>query len=106
MSGKEESLMARSKRDIQSKSLSQIALKRLKKNKLSMFGLFVIFCAAMIDILGPMIRPDGTPMANDQVLEITTQKTGFTVDLLKIKKKQKHEKKYWFVDLVAGLRFR
>lgn len=74
--------------NIKSKSLSQIALKRLKKNKLSLFGLVVIFCAIIIAILGPIIRPDGTPMANDQILEITTKPPGFSVKILKVKKNQ------------------
>lgn len=83
--------MSKEKKDIQSKSLSQIAWHRLKKNKLSMFGLFIIFFALLIAVLGPMIRPDGTPKANDQILEITTQKPGFSVDLLLVKKNQKHK---------------
>ena len=88
--------MGNKKKDIHSKSLSQIAWKRLKKNKLSMFGLFIIFCAAMVAILGPMIRPDGTPMSNDQIIEISAKKPGFTIDLLKIKKNQKHkETSFW-----------
>ena len=88
--------MAKKKKDIYSKSLSQITWKRLKKNKLALFGLFIISCAVIIAILGPLIRPDGTPMANDQILEITTQKPGFTVNLLKIKKNQKHkDNSFW-----------
>ncbi len=88
--------MGKNKRDIHSKSLSQIAWKRIKKNKLSMFGLFIIACAAIVAFLGPMIRPDGTPMANDQIIEISTKKPGFTVDLLKVRKNQKHkEVSFW-----------
>ena len=71
-----------------SKSLSQIAWYRLKKNKLSLFGLFLIGLATLIAFLGPFIRPDSTPKANDQILEITTQKPGFKVDLLKIRKNE------------------
>ena len=96
MNGKEETIMGKKKGNIPSKSLSQIAWKRLRKNKLSMFGLFIIFSAAMIAILGPMVRPDGTPMANDQVIEISAKKPGFTIDLLKIKKNQKYkETSFW-----------
>ncbi|PCJ24422.1 MAG: peptide transporter [Flavobacteriales bacterium] len=84
--------MGKEKKDIESKSLTQIAWHRLKKNKLSLFGLFIICLAILVAVLGPMARPDGTPMANDQILEITTKKPGFTVDLLRIKKNQ--EKKH------------
>ncbi|MCB0400508.1 MAG: ABC transporter permease [Flavobacteriales bacterium] len=83
--------MAKSKKHINSKSLSRIAWQRLKKNKLSLFGLFIIVCAVIVSLLGPSIRPDSTPKANDQILEITTQKPGFSVELLKIKKNKKIE---------------
>ena len=72
-----------------SKSLSKMAWQRLKRNKLSVFGMIIIFVAAMIAILGPLVRPDNTPKANDQTLELTTKKPGFTIDLLKIKKNRK-----------------
>jgi peptide/nickel transport system permease protein len=88
--------MKNNEKEIYSKSLSQIAWKRLKKNKLALFGLFLIGMAAFVAFLGPFIRPDGTPKANDQILEITTQKPGFTVDLLKIRKNEKiKETSFW-----------
>lgn len=88
--------MAKMKKDIYSKSLTRIAWQRLKKNKLALFGMFIIFCALFVSILGPSIRPDSTPKANDQILEITTQKPGFTVELLKIRKNKKHvETSFW-----------
>jgi len=88
--------MAKKKKDIASKSLSKIAWQRLKKNKLALFGLVIIVCAFIVAVLGPMIRPDGTPMANDQILEITTQQPGFSVELLKVKKnRKKQESSLW-----------
>ncbi|MGB0888016.1 MAG: ABC transporter permease [Vicingaceae bacterium] len=78
--------MSKTKKDIKSNSLSQLAWKRLKKNKLSLFGLVVIFCAVLVAVLGPLIRPDGTPKANDQILEVTTKPPGFKVKILKVKK--------------------
>ncbi len=83
--------MDKEKKDIASKSLSQIAWHRLKKNKLSLFGLFIIGCAVLVAILGPLIRPDGTPKSNDQILEITTKKPGFSVEILKVTKNQKEK---------------
>ena len=88
--------MGRKKKDIASKSLSKIAWQRLKKNKLALFGIVIIVFAFIVAVLGPMIRPDGTPMANDQILEITTQQPGFSVELLKVKKnKKKPETSIW-----------
>lgn len=81
--------MAKEHNGIASKSLSQIAWYRLKKNKLSMFGLGLILFAIFIALMGPLIRPDGTPYSNDQVLEITTRTPGFSVNLLHINKNQK-----------------
>lgn len=81
--------MGKKKENISSKSLSKIAWQRLKKNKLALFGLVIIAFAFIIAVMGPMIRPDGTPMANDQILEITTQQPGFSVELLKVKKNKK-----------------
>ena len=92
--------MSNTKEDIQSKSLTQIAWKRLKKNKLSLFGIFIIFCAVSVAFLGPIARPDGTPKSNDQILEITTKAPGFTVEILKVKKNQK-KKEVGFWDYVS-----
>jgi len=88
--------MSRKKKDIASKSLSKIAWQRLKKNKLALFGIVIIVFAFIVAVMGPMIRPDGTPMANDQILEITTKEPGFSVELLKVKKnKKKSETSIW-----------
>ena len=88
--------MEKSAKNITSKSLWQIAWGRLRKNKLSMFGLLVITFAFIITILGPLIRPDSTPYANDQLLEITTKTPGFSIKLLHIKKNQaKKTVRFW-----------
>lgn len=88
--------MSKQKKEIASKSLSKIAWQRLKKNKLSVFGMFIIFFAILVSLLGPSIRPDNTPKANDQTLELTTKKPGFSVNLLKIKKNKKPENISWW----------
>lgn len=90
------------KKDINSKSLSKIAWQRLKRNKLSMFGLILIFITIIIAFLGPSIRPDHTPKANDQILELTTKKPGFSVTLLKIKKNKQTEKTSWWTRFREG----
>lgn len=51
-----------------------------------MIGLCVIGVATLLAIFGPAIAPDKTPNANDQVLEITNMKPGFTVQMLKVRK--------------------
>lgn len=88
--------MGSKKKNIASRSLSQITWHRLKKNKLALFGLFIISCAIIIAFLGPTVRPDNSPMANNQLLEITTQPPGFSVNILKIRKNKKaNETSFW-----------
>lgn len=84
--------MSKEKKEIYSKSLSYHAWQRLKKNKLALFGISIICLATLVAVLGPLIRPDSTPKANDQILEITTKKPGFTVDILHVRKNGESEK--------------
>ena len=95
--------MSNKKNITKSKSLSKMAWQRLKRNKLSVFGMFIIFMAAMIAILGPLARPDNTPKANDQTLELTTKKPGFTIDLLRIKKNRKAINQSWWSKFSEGI---
>ncbi len=88
--------MKKEKKDTQSKSLSKIAWQRLKKNNLSIFGLTLISIAILVALLGPNIRPDNSPKANDQTLELTTKKPGFSINLLKVKKNKPTEKTSWW----------
>ena len=63
--------------------------KKLVKNKLALLGIFIIVLFSMIAILGALIRPDHTPDANNQVLEISRKKPGFHVDILKVELNKK-----------------
>lgn len=94
--------MNKEKKDIQSKSLSKIAWQRLKKNNLSIFGLTLISIAILVALLGPTIRPDNSPKANDQTLELTTKKPGFSINLLKVKKNKPTEKTSWWKKFREG----
>jgi peptide/nickel transport system permease protein len=85
-------LMSKERKEIYSKSLSYHAWQRLRKNKLALFGIAIICLATLVAVFGPLIRPDSTPKANDQILEITTKKPGFTVDILNIRKNGESEK--------------
>jgi len=94
--------MNKEKKDTQSKSLSKIAWQRLKKNNLSIFGLVLISIAILVAVLGPNIRPDNSPKANDQTLELTTKKPGFSINLLKVKKNKPTEKTSWWKKFREG----
>jgi peptide/nickel transport system permease protein len=69
-------------------SPGQIAWRKFKKDKLAMAGLFYICLVALVAILGPFVRPDHTPDANDQHLVISKQQPGFTVEMLAVKLNQ------------------
>lgn len=88
--------MGKENKEIYSKSLSYHAWQRLKKNKLAIFGMLIILVATLVAFLGPVIRPDSSPKANNQILEITTRKPGFSIDLLKIRKnEEKQSQGFW-----------
>ena len=62
--------------------------RKLLKNRLAFGGLLVIAFFALIAILGANIRPDKSSDANNQILEISRQKPGFEVEILKIARNQ------------------
>jgi len=78
--------MAKSRNNIKSQSLTAQAWHKLKKNRIAMFGLFIITGTVLISILGPLIQPDDTPDANEMSLQLTTKKPGFTVKTLRVTK--------------------
>ena len=69
-------------------SLSEIAWLRFKKNKLALVSLFFIAFLFVISILGYLITPDSTPFSNNQHLELTTKKPGFSQQFLLIYKNE------------------
>ncbi|MBV6485355.1 MAG: hypothetical protein KFKLKKLM_01916 [Flavobacteriales bacterium] len=95
--------MVRENKEIYSKSLTYHAWQRMKKNKLALFGMFIIGISTLIALLGPVIRPDSSPKANNQILEITTRKPGFSVDLLKIRKNEEDKSRSFWSLFSTGL---
>ncbi|MEN8731269.1 MAG: ABC transporter permease, partial [Bacteroidia bacterium] len=61
-------------------------LKKIAQNRLGLFGLIFITLLLIVAVLGYLITPDATPLANDIHLEISLQKPGFEVDMLRIEK--------------------
>lgn len=95
--------MGKENKEIYSKSLSYHAWQRLKRNKLAMFGLSIILLGTLIALLGPVIRPDSSPKANNQILEITTRKPGFSLNILKIRKNDEKKSRSFWVLFSKGL---
>jgi len=67
-------------------SPGKLAWIRFRKNVPGMVSLFVILLTLAIAILGYLVTPDHSPYANAQLLEISTQKPGFSAKMLKIRK--------------------
>jgi len=85
-----------------SESIYRETWRKLLKNKLAAFGLIVIAIVVVVAILGALIRPDKTPNANDQVLEISRQKPGFEVSMLQLTRNNLVKKVPFYKMLLFG----
>jgi peptide/nickel transport system permease protein len=83
-------------------SLTEIALRKLRKNKLAMISLGFIGFLTLVAILGYTITPDSTPNANDQHLELAACNPGFTATFLKLKQNQEIEQHNFFYKMLFG----
>jgi ABC-type dipeptide/oligopeptide/nickel transport system permease subunit len=85
-----------------SKSLTAITWQRLMKNQLASGGLVIIAIALLISILGSVVRPDSTPMANQMNLQLSTKAPGFSVTMLKVRKNEIVKSTSFFKRLFFG----
>lgn len=92
--------MSNNKENIVESPMSK-AWKRLKKNKPAMFSLFLIGFATFLALFGPAFSPDSTPNADDQILEVSQMKPGFSTKMLYVKK-NRTEKKNQFLTTIFG----
>lgn len=83
-------------------SPNKIAFLRFKRNKTGVISLFFIILCAFIAVFAYFIIPDKTPYANTQILEISTRKPGFEVDMLLVPKQNVVENKGFFSRLLHG----
>lgn len=67
-------------------SPNQIAFQRFKKNITGVISLIFIILCGLIALFAYFIIPDKTPYANTQILELSTRKPGFEVDMLLVPK--------------------
>ena len=73
-------------------SPGRIALRKFMKIPSGVISLCFIVLCMLLAIFAYFIIPDDTPDANNQILEICTQKPGFTVEMLLVPKPLKVEK--------------
>ncbi len=88
--------------DYTSESLSVQTWRRFKRNKMAMFGLYLIIIATTVSILGFLITPDSSPYANDQKPELHIKKPGFNTHMLLIRKNELSHKAGWFNKMLFG----
>ncbi len=67
-----------------------------------MISLTVILLTVIIALLGYLITPDATPFANTHILEIGTQKPGFKVNMLKVRKNEPFVHTPWYKKMISG----
>lgn len=82
-------------------SLSRLALKRLLKDKFAMASAGTVVLAILVAILGYLITPDQTPFANEQILELSCRKPGFSIKMLYLNR-QEHTSPSWFSRMLWG----
>jgi ABC-type dipeptide/oligopeptide/nickel transport system permease subunit len=85
-------------------SLSLLAWKKFRADRLGFGSLLFILLMAFISILGYLITPDSTPYANDQCLELGTKKPGTTVLMLRVKKNQPPVHSGFLTTMIYGKR--
>ena len=85
-----------------SQSPKALAWKRFRSNKLGMASCVFVLLWALLALFAYVIIPDKTPNANRQILEISTQKPGFEVDMLMLPKEQPNPKTPFFKFLFNG----
>ena len=83
-------------------SPNQIAIARFKKNVTGMISLIFIILCGLIALFAYFIIPDKTPYANTQILEISTQKPGFEVDMLLVPKQNMVDNKGFLSQMMNG----
>jgi len=86
----------------QSQSPKALAWKRFRSNKLGMLSCFYVIVWALLALFAYLVIPDKTPNANRQILEISTKKPGFEVDMLMVPKETPPEKTSFFEFLFNG----
>ena len=92
-------MVSKQKHDQSPKAL---AWKRFRSNVLGMISCGFVILWALMALLAYLIIPDKTPNANRQILEISTKKPGFEVDMLMIPKENPNPKTPFFQFLLNG----
>lgn len=81
---------------------AQRTWKIFKRNKFAVAGLLFIIIALFIALLGYLIMPDSTPMANNMTIQLNTKKPGARFMFLRLPKAQRIDTVNLFTKLLFG----
>jgi peptide/nickel transport system permease protein len=79
-----------------------ITWRRFKQNVLGITALSVVLLAVLLAAFAYLIIPDKSPDANRQLLEISTRKPGFKVQMLRVPKENQPPKTGFFKQIFFG----
>jgi len=83
-------------------SLSKLAWKKLLQNKIGIGSMIFIMLIIIISILGYLISPDSTPLANSQSLELAALKPGTSVNILHVIQNKTYKRKNFISLMLFG----
>ncbi len=83
-------------------SPSQRTWKIFKRNKIAVAGLIVIIITLFVAILGYLIMPDPTPLANNMNIQLSIKKPGSTFQILRLPKEDKVDTVNIFTKMLFG----
>lgn len=89
-------------KEIAPSSLSKMVFSHITHDSLGLFSIVFIFIVLLISILGSLITPDTSPNANRQILEISLQKPGTKITMLKVPRELTPQKTSFFKQALFG----
>jgi peptide/nickel transport system permease protein len=81
---------------------SQRAWKAFKRNKVAVAGLVFILLSIFVAVLGYLIMPDSTPLANNMTIQLSVKKPGATFTMLHIRKSEPIDTVNIFTKMLFG----
>ncbi|PKP34665.1 MAG: peptide transporter [Bacteroidetes bacterium HGW-Bacteroidetes-17] len=95
-------MLFRKREYISGTSLSKLAWKKLLQNKIGIGSMIFILLIVFISILGYLITPDPTPLANAQALELAALKPGTDVNILQLAQNKTYKRKNFINRMLFG----
>jgi len=83
-------------------SPGRIIWSKFKSNKPAFSGFIILIIFLIVGISGYLITPDSSPNANEQHVELATQKPGFKVDMIKIRKNEVLKRTSLWQKIISG----